>query len=94
MKVEWTATARRHLRAIHDYIARDSPFYASRMVARIVERSEQIAAFPESGRIAPEYARGDVREIFEDPYRIMYRIKRNAVRMIAVVHSARKWRSR
>ncbi|HEY0371897.1 MAG TPA: type II toxin-antitoxin system RelE/ParE family toxin [Thermoanaerobaculia bacterium] len=73
MKVEWTATARRHLRAIHDYIARDSQFYARRVVGRIVDRSDQIAQFPEAGRMVPEYTRGDVREIFEEPYRIMYR---------------------
>ena len=94
MKVEWTATARRHLRAIHDYIARDSPFYAQRMVARIIDRSEQIAHFPQSGRAVPEYSRGDVRELFEDPYRIIYRIRRDAIRVIAVIHGARRWRNR
>jgi plasmid stabilization system protein ParE len=94
VNVHWTSTARRHLRAIQDYIGRDSPFYARRMVARIVDRSEQIARFPESGRIAPEYIRDDVREVFEDPYRIMYRIKKDAVHVIAVVHSARNWRRR
>ena len=94
MIVRWTATARRHLRAIHDYIAKDSPFYARRMVARIVDRSEQISQFPESGRIAPEYLRGDVREVFEDPYRIMYRVRKREVQVIAVVHGARRWRSR
>lgn len=93
MKVEWTATARRHLRGIHDYIARDSPFYARRMVARIVDRSEQIAQFPQSGRAVPEYPRGDVRELYDEPYRIISRIRRDAIRVLAVVHGARRWRS-
>lgn len=88
MNVEWTAPARRHLRAIHDYIARDSPFYARRMVARIVARSEQLSRFPEAGRVVREYTRSDVREVFEDPYRIMYRIKGDAIHVIAVVHGA------
>ena len=94
MNIHWTAAARRHLRAIHDYIARDSPFYARRMVARILDHSEQIGRFPESGRVVPEYLGGGVREVFEDPYRIMYRIEKDAIHVIAVVHGARQWRSR
>jgi toxin ParE1/3/4 len=94
VNVEWTAPARHHLRAIHDYIARDSPIYARRMLARIVARSEQISQFPESGHVVREYPRGDVREVFEDPYRIMYRIKKDIIHVIAVVHSARRWSPR
>jgi plasmid stabilization system protein ParE len=94
VNVHWTATARRHLRAIHDYTARDSQFYAKRMAARIIDRSEQIAEFPQSGRVVPEYVRGDVREVFEGPYRIMYRIRKEAIHVIAVVHGARLWRPR
>ena len=64
------------------------------MVARLLDRSDQIAAFPESGRMVPEYVRGNVREVFEDPYRILHRITKDAVHVIAVVHGARKLRTR
>ena len=40
MKVRWTDKARRHLRAIRDYIATDSPQYAARMVDRITRNGE------------------------------------------------------
>jgi plasmid stabilization system protein ParE len=92
VKVHWTATARRHLRGIHDHIARDSPVYARNVVARIIDRSAQVAAFPESGRRVPEYGRDSVREVFEDPYRVIYRIKKDSVDVIAVVHGARQLR--
>ena len=92
MNVRWTATARRHLRAIREYIAKDSEYYAQRVIGRIIDRSEQIAEFPMSGREVPEYSRGHVRELFEPPYRIIYRIKRDAIDVIAVVHGARNWR--
>lgn len=55
MKVVWTDTAKRNLRTIHDYIAQDSPAYAKRMVDRLTNRSKQIAVFPLSGRIVPEF---------------------------------------
>jgi plasmid stabilization system protein ParE len=90
VNVHWTATARRHLKAIHDYIARDSPVYARNVVSRIIDRSEQIAAFPESGRLVPEYGRPNVREVFHDPYRI----KAKSIDVVAVVHGARQLRVR
>jgi len=89
VKVRWTATARRHLRAIREYIAKDSEYYAQRVIGRIIDRSEQIAEFPMSGREVPEYDRSDIRELFESPYRIIYRIKRDAIDVIAVIHGAR-----
>ncbi len=55
MKVHWTDTAERHLDALYAYIAQDSPEYAKRMVDRLTRRSQQIAAFPFSGRRVPEY---------------------------------------
>jgi plasmid stabilization system protein ParE len=34
----------------------------------------------------PEYQREDVREILERPYRILYRIKRDRIDVITVMH--------
>lgn len=45
--VRWTERAVAHLTAIHTYIAQSSPFYARRMVDRILERGAQLGAFPE-----------------------------------------------
>lgn len=58
------------------------------MVDRLTNRSEQIASFPLSGRMVPEYEAPDVREVIERPYRIIYRIKPDQIDILAVVHSA------
>ena len=71
MNVHWTETAIEHLVAIYERIAQDAPLYAHRMVDRLTRRSEQIATFPESGRMVPEYEAPDVREVIESPYRII-----------------------
>lgn len=55
MIVHWTDAAQDHLDAIYAYIAKDSPEYALRMVARLTRRSQQIADAPLSGRRVPEY---------------------------------------
>lgn len=88
MRVCWTDTAIQHLLAIYAHIARDAPRYGQRMVDRLTNRSEQIASFPLSGRMVPEYEAPDVREVIERPYRIIYRIKPDQIDILAVVHSA------
>ncbi len=50
MRVHWTDTAVTHLLGIYEYIACDSAIYAQRMIDRLTRRSEQLAAFPWSGR--------------------------------------------
>ncbi len=90
MKVHWTDTAREHLCAIHDYIARNSPPYALRVVDRLTRRSEQIAAFPLSGRTVPEFEHGQIREVLEGAYRIIYYVKPDQVDVLAVIHGARE----
>ena len=75
MKVHWTDEALSHLDNIYRYIAADAPVYALRMVDKITRRSQQIGAFPQSGREVPEYQEQDIREVLEAPYRIVYRIK-------------------
>jgi len=42
MNVEWTGNAVAQLKGIHDYIARDSDFFAKRIVDRLTSRSIQI----------------------------------------------------
>jgi plasmid stabilization system protein ParE len=91
VKVLWTEAALSQLQAIHDYISHTSPEYASRVIDRLTTRSIQIAEFPYSGRIVPEYDLNDVREVFQWPYRIIYLIKpeESRVEVLAVVHGAR-----
>ena len=88
MKVHWTNTAEGHLDAIYTYIALDSPEYAKRMIDRLTRRSQQIAAFPLSGRRVPEYDADQIREVIEGPYRIIYHIKPDQVDVVAVIHGA------
>ena len=88
MRVRWTDTANAHLLAIYEYIARDSTAYARRMVDRITRRSEQLADFPLSGPIVPEYESQEIRELLERPFRIIYRVKTYQIDVLAVVHGA------
>ena len=88
MKVHWTDTAVEHLQAIHAYISKNSPQYALRIVDRLTRRSQQIAHFPLSGRVVPEFEHGQIREILEGPYRMIYYIKPDQIDVLAVLHGA------
>ena len=88
MRVHWTHTAIAHLLAIYEHIAQDAPLYAQRIVDRLTRGSEQIAMFPQSGRVVPEYGASDIREVIERLYRIIYRIWEEQIDVLAVVHSA------
>ncbi len=88
MKVHWTETAEAHLDAIYSYIAQDSETYALRTVDQITRKSQQIGAFPLSGRRVPEYDLEQIREVFSGPYRIIYHLKADQADVLAVIHGA------
>ena len=90
MRVVWTKAADNNLQAIYDYIAQTSADYARRMIQKITARVGQIAAFPLSERIVPEFEYGQLREVFERPYRIIYSIRPDRIDIITVVHMSRE----
>lgn len=92
MKVLWTESALGQIQGIYDYLAQISPQYALRVVDQLTARSLQIATFPFSGRMVPEYELTDVREVIEESYRIIYLIdlEQQKLEVLAVIHSARE----
>lgn len=90
MKVFWTDTAVNHLSSIYRYISQNSTQYAQSLVERLTRRSEQIARFPLSGRVVPEFETQQIREVIEGTYRIIYYIKPDRVDIIAVLHSSQQ----
>lgn len=91
MRVHWTESALADLRVVETTIARHSPRYAQAMVERIFSRSEGLQTLPRLGPIVPEYEEESIRELFESPFRIIYRIiDEEQVDIIAVVHAARR----
>ena len=89
MKVVWSEGAVADLQAIYAYISLTSPEYGIRVVDRLTKRSQQIADFPNSGRVVSEFSKTDVREILEGNYRIIYRLRSDRVEVLTVIHGAR-----
>ena len=87
--VRWAQRARDDLREIHDFIARDSPRTAEALVDRLLTATERLAAFPDSGRVVPEFPALGYREIIVSSYRVLYRLEDNTVWITAVGHGRR-----
>jgi addiction module RelE/StbE family toxin len=87
--VTWTPKARSDLEAVYEYIARDSRRLAQAFVVRVEAAVDRLAAFPESGRMAPEFRRRDIRELIVQRYRVFYRIRAGNVEVLSVLHGAR-----
>ena len=88
-QVRWTPQAADDLDAIAEFIARDSPHFASLFVADILQTVERLIDFPESGRIVPEIGNKSIREVILGSYRIIYRRHSEAVEILTVHHGAR-----
>jgi addiction module RelE/StbE family toxin len=91
--VTWTPKAQNDLQAAYEYIARDSRRLAEAFVLRVEAAVDRLAAFPESGRMVPEFRRRDIREVIVQRYRVFYRIRAGNVEVLSVLHGARDIRA-
>ncbi|MEW6066740.1 MAG: type II toxin-antitoxin system RelE/ParE family toxin [Nitrospirota bacterium] len=89
--VKWSKPAKLDLKQVHDYIARDSKFYAQKVSAEIVEKSEKLNSFPEIGRIVPEIGDSNIRELLIYSYRLIYEVFPDKVEVLALIHSKRNF---
>ncbi len=92
LRVEWTETASADLEDIIRFIAKDSPLNAARLYKRIRERTRSLRAFPKRGHVVPELAALNVAgylEMSAPPYRIVYRIEKSNVTVLAVLDGRR-----
>lgn len=95
VRVNWSFQAKNDLKAIAEYISKDSKLYAKRQVVKIRNRTDLLKSHNYSGRKVPEIQNENIREIFEGNYRIIYKIiTGNRIDILTIHHSARDFRKR
>lgn len=82
-------TAENDLNEIIDYIAQDSPQYASLFYEQVREKVENLNSFPKLGRKIPELDDPNIRELILRDYRLIYRIFGEKIQIIRILHSSR-----
>jgi len=88
--VIWLNEALEDLQSIGDYIAQENIDSAHRVLTRIKAAADNLSRHPEIGR--PGRVSG-TREIVINslPYILVYQITSKDIRILAIMHTARKW---
>ena len=71
------------------YVEQGAPQVGERLLGEIVAAVERLADFPESRRMVPEFGVEGLREIVHPPFRIVYRLEAERVRIVRVWRSER-----
>jgi toxin ParE1/3/4 len=91
MRVRWTAPALRDLEAIGDHIAGNDPAAAAaRIVNRILDQADLLASYPHAGRTGRVPGTREL-VIPNTPFILPYRVREEAVELLAVFHGAQQW---
>jgi len=90
VQIRWLRTALANLDAEAEFIARDNPPAAARVVREISQAVEFLRQHPAMGR--PGRVLG-TRELVvsNTPYIIPYRVRGKEVQVLRVFHAARRW---
>ena len=88
-KIIWSPDALDDIKAIGEYISRDSEFYAESTVLKIYEAPQSLVNFPKQGCVVPEIGDEDIRELFVFQYRIIYEIRSSTIHILTVIHGKR-----
>lgn len=91
MNVYFTASAERDLEHIGDHIARDNPKRARSFVQDLQKKCQTIVDMPYGWPLVPRYENHGIRYRVFGNYLIFYRIDRDQVTIIRIVHSARDY---
>ena len=89
MNLYWTPEALDDRRDIYDYIEADSPRSALAMDEMLAEKAHRLLEYPGLGRIGRV---SGTRELVAHPnYILIYDVFGDQVRVLPVLHAARRW---
>jgi plasmid stabilization system protein ParE len=84
VKIFWSPLAVERLEYIYDFISKENASAAQKMINKIFKRVESLSKYPERGRKVPEANRKEIREVFEDEYRIIYRVEPKKIFILTI----------
>lgn len=90
MRVRWTRPAREQFLSAYEYVAEENRAAAGRTADLLWESAQLLGRHPMAGR---EGRVAGTRElvISGTPFVVAYRIEKNEVHILAVLHAAREW---
>jgi addiction module RelE/StbE family toxin len=89
-KIIWATEAFADLQHIHAYIARDSAVIADSFIEKVFASVTRLERFPFLGPKVREWVKSPYRHLIVSPYRIIYRVDKRTVYIIAIAHGAQE----
>ena len=90
VRIDFSHSARQDLLDVLEwYASQDAAEVGRHLVSQVIERTEQLRAFPDSGRMVPEFETPWLRELEMPPFRIVYRRDESVVTVVRVWRSER-----
>jgi toxin ParE1/3/4 len=88
--IGWSNQTSKQLFAAYQFIFKENPPAAAKQTKQILQAVEQLVDFPEMGRPGRI---SNTRELVVagTPYVVAYRLKGATVRILALLHGARRW---
>ena len=90
MKIKWVLLALNDLDEAGEFIARDNPKAAGRVLKRIWDAVQMLADQPHAGRAGRVPGTREL-VIAGTPFIIPYRVVENTIQILRVLHGKRKW---
>ena len=90
MKLRWTDGAIEDLQSAHEYLAAENEKASAESADRIVSAVERLEQFPQMGRTGRVDATREL-VVTGTPFIAAYRLKRDSIQILAILHAARKW---
>jgi plasmid stabilization system protein ParE len=88
-EVKWSEAAWADLDQIAGFLARDSRAYAAAFVQEVRDKARALEVFSSRGRIVPEFGDPSIREVFIRKHRLIYRLSKDVVHVLALIHGVR-----
>jgi len=90
LTIDWTRNAKAQLLRLDDYIFERSPKGAERVVDDIYDAVNLLQNLPFLGRDGRVKGTREI-VISKTPYVVAYRIQRETIEILAVIHGAQRW---
>ncbi|MBC7652776.1 MAG: type II toxin-antitoxin system RelE/ParE family toxin [Deinococcales bacterium] len=88
VSIIWTERAKFRMNEIYDFIAKDSEYYAEKLIKDIYYSTEKLITYPEIGSILHNYPELNIRRILFKKYKVIYLFQDETIYIITVLHQA------
>lgn len=89
LKQHWTGKAKSELLQINACVRTDNPLAAQELMVKISETLDLLSEYPGIGRVGR--MKGTQEFVISSSYLLVYRVKRDGLWVLSVLHTARRW---